>query len=116
MSTCLTCEIPLPAKSLKWRCDPCAAAAEREARMLSTWQTLKDGKCRRCGKPRGRNGTKNHCRPCATLANAYALERRRRLLAEGRCANCRVEHTSGFTLCAPCAENEAANRRKRRRA
>lgn len=34
--------------------------------------------CQRCGKPKGVNPTKNHCRPCAKIKNATNLASQQR--------------------------------------
>jgi hypothetical protein len=39
------------------------------------WQqkVAQQGRCRKCGSPRGETGTKNQCRKCADKQNIYAL-------------------------------------------
>ena len=39
---------------------------------------IRRGLCEKCGKPRGKNGTKRKCRPCADKHNAWRNEHRRK--------------------------------------
>jgi len=46
------------------------------------WQVIRDrvaaGRCRDCGKARGKGGTRDRCASCRAAANAYQRERFRR--------------------------------------
>lgn len=116
MQSCVRCQMPLPAKSRRHYCDDCRRASYAENRYLSQSKILELGRCRNCYKPRGKDGTGQHCRPCAAAVNAYSLERRRKLIEAGRCSLCRkLRGPAGTkTFCGTCAANEAIKKRERR--
>lgn len=71
---------------------------------------LAEGKCQACAQPRGENGTRSYCRPCADKHTRGEMARQKRTVAEGRCQRCGVWRGLDGTAhhCRACADKQTA--------
>jgi hypothetical protein len=83
----------------------------RQERALKGW-------CIRCSKPRGDDGTKWHCRPCADYITQHSQRFRERRRKAGLCSQCGLlnsgENKGNKFICATCVESNRGNHRKYR--
>lgn len=80
---------------------------DREGLDAKTWRhdRIERGLCYSCGQPRGLNGTKWKCRPCADYSNRKARERAAKAKEQGLCRRCfKPRENLNSPICNTCRE------------
>jgi len=71
-----------------------------------------NGLCCDCGLPRGEDGTRYFCRPCADKNAKTAMRRAARLKEKGCCQRCGVPKDDSFNFCTECRAKVSRTQQK----